>query len=172
MCNTLGFRSTPSIRKYLGIPIKHPGPSNQDFNFVLDRVKQKLADWKANLLSMAGRMTLIQASLSTIPTYTMQCAYLPSKVLKNIDRINRNFLWASTETTRKMHWVGWQKVTKPKKEGGLGIQTAWGRNISWLAKLNWRFHTKKESLWAKVLRKKYCTQRRINSVNEENLPCL
>ena len=39
MCNTLGFRSTPSIRKYLGIPIKHPGPSNQDFNFVLDRVK-------------------------------------------------------------------------------------------------------------------------------------
>lgn len=127
--------------------------------------------WKANLLSMAGKTTLIQAFLSTIPIYTMQCVYLPSKVLENIDRISRNFLWRSTETTRKMHWVGRQKVTKQKKEGGLGIQTARGRNISWLAKLNWRFHTKKESLWAKVLRKKYCTQRRINSVNEENLPC-
>lgn len=82
MCNLLGFRSTPSLGKYLGIPIKHPGPSNHDFNFVLDRVKQKLAGWKANLLSMAGRTTLIQASLSTIPTYTMQRAYLPSKVLE------------------------------------------------------------------------------------------
>ena len=94
---------------------------------------------------MASRTTLIQASLLTIPTYTMQCAYLPSKVLENIYKINRNFLWRSTETTRKMHWVGWQKVTKPKKEGGLGIQTVQGKNISWLAKLNWRFHIEKES---------------------------
>lgn len=72
MCNLLGFRSTPSLRKYLGIPIKHSSPSNQDFNFMLDRVEQKLAGWKANLLSMASRTTLIQASLSTIPIYTMQ----------------------------------------------------------------------------------------------------
>lgn len=70
---------------------------------MLDRVKQKLVGWKANLLSMAGRTTLIQASLLTIPTYTMQCAYLPSKVLDNIDKINRNFLWGSTETSKKMH---------------------------------------------------------------------
>lgn len=70
---------------------------------MLDRVKQKLMGWKANLLSMASRTTLIQASLSTIPAYTMQCAYLPSKVLDNIDKINRNFLWGSTETAKKMH---------------------------------------------------------------------
>ena len=40
--NILGFLSTSTIGKYLGIPIKHPGSSNRDFNFVLDRVKQKL----------------------------------------------------------------------------------------------------------------------------------
>ena len=54
-CDILGFQSTPNLGKYLGIPIKHPSPSSQDFNFVLDRVKQKLAGWKANLLSLAGR---------------------------------------------------------------------------------------------------------------------
>ena len=39
----LGFQSTPNLGKYLGIPIKNPGSSSQDFNFVLERVKQKLA---------------------------------------------------------------------------------------------------------------------------------
>ena len=42
-CATLGFQSTPNLGKYLGIPIKNPGSSSQDFNFVLERVKQKLA---------------------------------------------------------------------------------------------------------------------------------
>lgn len=51
---------------YLGIPIKQPDTSLQDFNFILDSVKQKLAGWKANLLSLARRAVLIQASSSTI----------------------------------------------------------------------------------------------------------
>ena len=71
LCDVLGFVSTLNLGKYLGISIKHPGSSSQDYNFVLDRVKQKLASWKANLLSMAGRNVLIQVSLATIPAYVM-----------------------------------------------------------------------------------------------------
>ena len=33
----LGFRSTPSLGKYLGIPIKHKGTS-QDFGFIIDHI--------------------------------------------------------------------------------------------------------------------------------------
>lgn len=58
-CDILGFASTPNIDKYLGIPIKHPGSSSLDYNFILDRVKNKLTGWKANLLSLAGRAVLI-----------------------------------------------------------------------------------------------------------------
>ena len=54
LSDILGFQSTPNLGKYLGFPIKHNGASSQDFNFVLERVKKKLAGWKANLLSMAG----------------------------------------------------------------------------------------------------------------------
>ena len=88
----LGIQSTSSLGKYLGIPIKSPGSSPQDFNFIMDRVKQKLAGWKANLLSLAGRAVLVQAASSTIPTYAMQCSYLPNRVLEGVDRVNRNFL--------------------------------------------------------------------------------
>ena len=146
-CDTLGFASTPNLGKYLGIPIKHPGATSQDYNFILDRVKNKLAGWKANLLSLAGRAVLIQASSSTIPAYVMQCSLLPNRILEGIDRVNRNFLWGSTESVRKVHWVGWGKVTQPKSEGGLGLQSAKGRNTALLTKLNWRFHTEEESLW-------------------------
>ena len=54
LSNTLGFSSTDNLGKYLGFPLKHAGARKHDFDFVLDRVKKKLAGWKANLLSMAG----------------------------------------------------------------------------------------------------------------------
>ena len=170
-CDILGFASTPSLGKYLGIPIKHPGSAPQDFNFILDRVKNKLAGWKANLLSLVGRAVLIQASSAAIPAYVMQCTHIPNKILEGVDRVNRNFLWGSSESSKKIHWVGWQKVTKPKEKGGLGLQSAKGRNTALLAKLNWRLHVEKEALWAKVLRKKYCNQRRINLANANKLSC-
>ena len=46
---------------------------------------------------------------------------------------------------RKVQWVGWEKVTQPKKEGRLGIQLARGRTLALLAKLNWRFQTEGDS---------------------------
>ena len=69
-----------------------------------------------------------------------------------------------------MHWVGWQKVTWPKSEGGLGLHNAKGRNLSLLAKLNWRFHSEKDSLWSKVLRSKYCNRQRLDARNPAKLP--
>lgn len=142
--NTLGFNATSNLGKYLGFPLNHPRDRKHDFDFVLDRVKKKLAGWKANLLSMASRLVFIHASSSTNPNYAMQYVALPNKILKGIDRVNRNFLWGSTDLVRKMHWVKWEEVTKPKEIGGLGIQTAKGRNMALLAKLNWRFHTEKK----------------------------
>ena len=47
--------------------------------------------------------------------------------------------------------VGWKKIIKPKNEGGLGLQSAKEKNIALLAKLNWRLHFEKESIWTRVL---------------------
>ena len=62
-------------------------------------------------------------------------------------------------------------MTKPKEEGGLGLQTAKGRNVALLSKLNWRFHTEGEAPWAKVLKLKYCNNRRRVATNADKLPC-
>ena len=42
MCEVLSINSTPNLGKYLGLPIKHLGSTSQDFNFVVERVQNKL----------------------------------------------------------------------------------------------------------------------------------
>ena len=84
-CDILGFASTSYLGKYLGIPIRQLGMFSREYNFILDRVKQKLLGWKANLLSLAGRAMLIQVSSAAIPSYVMQCAAFLGRVFDGID---------------------------------------------------------------------------------------
>ena len=37
-------------------------------------------------------------------------------------RIQRCFLWGGSKGARKIPWVQWSDVCKPKSEGGLGIR--------------------------------------------------
>ena len=39
LSDILGFTTTPFLGKYLGIPLKQPGSSSRDYNYILDRVK-------------------------------------------------------------------------------------------------------------------------------------
>ena len=127
----------------------------------MDHIQSKLVGLKANLLSLAGRIILTQSITSIIPNYVMQCVTLPPKILQGIDKLNRNFIWGSSENKKKIHLIGWNKITKAKKEGGLGIQASKLKNTALLAKLNWRFHSEKSSLWVRVLTNKYRGQGRL-----------
>lgn len=76
----------------------------------------------------------------------MQNNLLPRSVLDSLDRISRNFVWGTKLEKRKLHLVGWEKIIKPKEEGGLGLQAAKPKNLAFLAKLSWRFISKKDKL--------------------------
>ena len=69
---------------------------------------------------------------------------LPSQVLAIVDKIGRDFIWGSTDEKRKIHLVRWESITKPKKEGRLGLSIAKPKNIALLAKLNWRLRMEKD----------------------------
>jgi len=71
-----------------------------------------------------------------------------------------------------MHWVNWRKVTMPKDLGGLSLQMAKGRDTALLAKLNWRFHAENDTLWVRVLKKKYCTSQELISSTGPGCPPL
>lgn len=108
---------TPNLGKYLGFPLKHSGSTSQDFNFVVERVQNKLQGWKASLLSMAGRVVMAQIVLSVILAYVMQGCILPAQVLNNLDKFNRNFVWGLTDEKKKMHMVNWKQLLDQSVEG-------------------------------------------------------
>lgn len=113
----LGINLTPNLGKYLGFPLKHSGSTSQDFNFVVERVQNKLQGWKASLLSMAGRVVMAQIVLSVILAYVMQGCILPARVLNNLDKFNQNFVWGLTDEKKKMHMVNWKQLLDQSAEG-------------------------------------------------------
>lgn len=80
-----------------------------------------------------------------------------------MDKLTRDFLWGSTVEKKKLHKVGWNKVTNPKNlgVGGLDIFEMKDRNSAILAKLCWRIGSRFDRPWAQMLISKYLTPSRV-----------
>nr|KYP36281.1 Putative ribonuclease H protein At1g65750 family [Cajanus cajan] len=126
---------------YLGLPIGATARKASTWHLVLVKLRNKLATWKNKSISLAGRISLINSVLSSIPLYFMSFYRLPTIVLKEIVSIQRNFLWSRDENVNKICWVRWDKVTMPKSMGGLGIKDLRSFNTALLAKWSGTFLT-------------------------------
>ena len=170
ICRKLGLMATQNLGRYLGFPLLHQGRNGNAFNFVIERIQNKLAGWRSKLLSKAGKLILVKAAASPIADYSMQCHALPIKVCNAVDKLIRNFLWGSSGEKRKIHLVNWHTITLPKDWGGLGLYQMRYRKQALLAKLCWRIANENESPWAQLLTKKYLTPSRL-SEEGRNRPC-
>ena len=92
ICQQLGIQATNNLGRYLGFPILHKGRNGNAYNFVIERVQDKLAGWKARVLSPAGKRVLINSASTPIMEYYMQCCALPAKVCKAVDKLYKDFL--------------------------------------------------------------------------------
>ena len=155
--NLIGIGETRFLGNYLGFPLIHKGRRRNEFHYVVERVQAKLDGWKSKCLSPVGRLVLIKAAVTAIPEYTMQCHKLPAKICDEVNKLVRNFLWGSTADKKKMHLVGWHKVTNPTNIGGLGIFDMHASNVILLAKLCWQIASSPKMLWAQMLTCKYLT---------------
>ena len=140
---------------YLGLPLSHKRPKKRDVQFVVDKVRQRLASWKTNFLSRAGRLILISSTLNTIPSYYMQATMFPVASLAELDRICNNFLWGETEGRNRMHLVSKEDTFLPKKLGGLGIRNHRTLNYSLMAKLGWKMCQGPSNLAQECISSKY-----------------
>ncbi|KAI8560087.1 hypothetical protein RHMOL_Rhmol04G0228000 [Rhododendron molle] len=79
---------------------------------------------------------------------------MQAAVGNKIEKIQRKFLWGDTEEKRKLHLIGWDKLTRKKKYGGIGIKRLMEQNTALLAKGWWRFNKEKDALWVKLVSSK------------------
>lgn len=80
----------------------------------MERVNSKLAGWKENCLSMAGRITLAKSVISSILYYSMQSTGISRSICAKIERIQRKFIWGHLEGDRRMHTVNWEMMCRNK----------------------------------------------------------
>ena len=106
---------------YLGLPLGTTKPSVQDFSPLLNRIERKMSGF-SRLLSYDGRLILVNAILSALPTFYMCSLKIPPQVVRQIDLYRKHCLWSKGDINRKgSRLVAWETTCKPKNHGGLDI---------------------------------------------------
>ena len=151
LANLLGFSigNLPFI--YLGVPIFKGRPKTIYFQSTADKIRLKLANWKAALLSIAGRVQLVKSVVQGMLIHTISIYSWPVALLRQIEKWIKNFIWSGDVNKRKMVTVAWKKVCSDYEEGGLGTKSLICLNEAYNLKLCLELMQKDEQ-WAIVLR--------------------
>jgi len=156
MVELLGFSIGTLPFSYLGVPIFKGKPKAIYFQAIADRVKLKLAAWKASLLSIAGRVQLVKSTIQSMFLHPMSIYSRPVSLLREIEKWIKNFIWSGDFAKRKLVTVAWKKVCASYEEGGLALRSHITLNEATNLKLCWEFMHGKEQ-WIDILRSR--TQR-------------
>jgi hypothetical protein len=67
--HTQGCASKSFPTSYLGLPLSNKKLSAGELAPWIEKIANKLPGWKAGLLNLAGRITLVKSVMSAIPVY-------------------------------------------------------------------------------------------------------
>ena len=161
------FTSISSIRfasdlgKYMGFPLLISRPKKNDFSFIVDKLRHRLASWKGKLLNKVGRLILAKLVLFSISIYSMQTFRLPTSICDDVDKTTRSFIWSKNNMDRGLHLINWETVIASLSTGGLGLRKARQVNTSLLGKLVWGLLHEKNKLCVQILTHKYLGQANV-----------
>lgn len=125
------------------------GKKSSHFNFLIDKVMVKIAEWNSMYLSIMQKVILINSVLISMVSHLFSSLDVPISVCNKIDSMIIKFLWAS-KTGKGIHWVNKDVVHLPRGMGGLGIRSLRVLNQACLMKQVWRMHSNPQLLVSKV----------------------
>ncbi|XP_026459379.1 uncharacterized protein LOC113360042 [Papaver somniferum] len=140
--------------KYLGVQLFSGSVKSHHVWNGVEMMQDRLAGWKGKLLSFQERLILVKFVLSSLPIYNMSVYRWPKRVIKECERIIRNFLWTGDLSHRKQVTLKWDKVCSPLSEGGLGIRRLEVVNKALLMNLFWNIQHGTEEM-AKIFQAKF-----------------
>nr|GEV03212.1 hypothetical protein [Tanacetum cinerariifolium] len=135
--------------KYLGIPLVSSRLMVRDCKELVEKVQNRVHDWKNKALSSDVRLQLCASVLGSMHIYWASVFMLPSRVLLNIEQIMRGFLWSHGDIKKGKAKVAWEVVCFPKDEGGLGLRRLEHFNSALMVSHVWKLLSLKESLWVR-----------------------
>jgi hypothetical protein len=91
LANILGCRVSSLPLKYLVIPLAACYKAKSIWDGGVERIERQLASWKRMYLFKDGRVTLINSTISNLPTYFLSLFPIPASVASRMDKLHRNF---------------------------------------------------------------------------------
>jgi len=152
--------------RYLGLPMHTRKLSNKDWLDIEKRIEKKLSGWKGKMLSVGGRLVLINTVLSSLPMFMLSFFETPKGVLEKINCFRSRFYWQSDQHKRKYRLAKWELMCQPKIQGGLGIHNLELQNKCLLSKWLYKL-LNEEGLWQQLLRNKYLKDKPLGSCTKK-----
>ncbi|KAL2237591.1 UNVERIFIED_CONTAM: hypothetical protein Sindi_0950800 [Sesamum indicum] len=121
MLALLGFQEGILPMRYLGLPLISSRLTIADCRPLLLKIDKRIAGWEGTTLSYAGRVQIIKSVLTAMSVYWASAFILPKKVINEIEKRLRAFLWKGM-TNSGYAKVAWKDIYRPKEEGGLGFK--------------------------------------------------
>jgi hypothetical protein len=148
---------------YLGIPIHYRRLTNAEWKAVEERLQKRLSSWKGKLLSVGGRLVLINSVLTNMVLYMLSFFQVPKGVLQRLDYYRSRFFWQGDSEKKKYRLARWNVVCRPKDQGGLGIHDLEAKNTALLGKWLFKLLTE-EGVWQTLLRRKYIGSKALSHI--------
>jgi hypothetical protein len=99
---------------YLGFTMSDHKLSISDNEPLVVVVGKRAAPWQGRFMSLAARLTLIDACMSNLPMHTMGLFLLADGTHDRFDKHMNRFFWEGQGTKKKYHLVKWQDICQPK----------------------------------------------------------
>jgi hypothetical protein len=142
--------------KYLGVFLQtNSRAQDATENLLVDKSWGKFAGWKVNLLSPAGRVALIKYVMVSLPVYYMSIVILSTKNINELTTLQRKFFCGKLRSVRYLALISWDKICKPKDEGGIGVRDLKKMNQTLILKLVWQIASQDDKVWIGIMRAKY-----------------
>jgi hypothetical protein len=140
------------ITKYLGAPFGTRLSTQAVQTFCLDRLANKIVKLKLQSLSFTSRLLVLKHILHAMPVYHLMYTRFPKSTQIRVQRICAAFLWGYNQSGgSKTHLVAWNRLTRLKKHGGLGIKNLPIQNTALLARWPIQLLTKPDSEWSQTM---------------------
>jgi hypothetical protein len=151
----LHYETEAFEEKYLGLPVPEGKMVKVKFKTYKERYQKRLNDWTEKYMSSGAKEALIKSVLQAMPIYAMGIFKFPVGLIDDLEQMIKNFWWGDEPDRRRMHWLAWDKCTRPKSHGGVGFRDLKVFNQALLARQAWRLMQFPDSLCARILKVKY-----------------
>ncbi|KAL2225170.1 UNVERIFIED_CONTAM: hypothetical protein Sindi_2980000, partial [Sesamum indicum] len=154
MLDFLGFQEGHLPMRYLGLPLISSRLTISDCQPLISKIDARINGWEGISLSYAGRL------------YWASAFILPKKVISEIEKRLRTFLWKGT-TSSGYAKVAWKDVCRPMDEGGLGFKDISTLNRALMSKkLCDVIQCDRTSIWVQWLYQDRLRERSIWTIRE------